>query len=149
MPILQKGSTGSDVTELKKRLFSRYFLFFAVIAILFCTAGVSRAQDERPPKRLRSPATVRGFIGGESQDHYVIRARKGKTMTVRISWRKEGDNTAGFGVSPRSSQDGEPLAGQESNDGKTWTGRIPKTGDYIISVTAHPSAHYTLRVTVK
>lgn len=148
MPILKRGFTGSDVTAPNKGLLSRYFLFFAVIAILCSTAAVSQAQTERPPKRLRSPATVRGFIGGESQDHYVIRAGKGKTMTVRISWRQEGDNSAGFGVSPRSGQDGESL-GEESTDGKTWTARIPKTEDYIISVTAHPSAHYTLRVTVK
>jgi hypothetical protein len=148
MATLERGPAGPNATGIKKRSFFRYFFLFAV-AILICTTAVSQAQDERPPKRLRNPATVRGFIGGESQDHYVIRARKGKTMTVRLSWRKEGDNTAGFGVSPRSSQEGEQLAGQESNDGNTWTGRIPKTGDYIISVTAHPSARYTLRVTIK
>lgn len=129
--------------------FSKYVLLFVATAIMLCCTTVSNAQHDPPKKRLRSPATVRGFVGGESQDHYVIRARKGTKMTVRISWTKDGDNSAGFSVSPAASADGEPLAGQDSNEGKTWTGRIPKTGDYLIAVTAHPSAKYVLKVTVK
>jgi hypothetical protein len=41
-------------------------------------AGVTFAQP-RPttPKKLKSPTVVRGFIGGESHDAYVIRAGKG------------------------------------------------------------------------
>lgn len=124
-------------------------LLLAAFAILVFTAHVSRAQDETPPKRLRSPATVRGLVGGESMDKYVIRARKGRTMTVRISWRKEGDNHADFSVASASAGGGEQLTGQESDDDKSWTGKIPRTGDYLISVTAVPSANYTLRVSVK
>jgi hypothetical protein len=123
-------------------------LFFVAIATFLFTAHVAQAQNEPPKKRLRSPATVRGLIGGEAQDLYVIRARKGRTMTIQFSWRKEGDNTASFGVSSATS-DGEQLAGQESDNGKRWTGKIPRTGDYIISVVAHPSAHYRLSVTVR
>lgn len=130
----------------------RRSLFLIAITILLLSATVSWSQeDTTPKKRLRSPATVRGFVGGESQDRYVIRARKGQIMTVRISWRPEGDNSAGFSVSSASeSDDGEQVvAGRESDNGKRWRGRISKSGDYIISVTAHPSAHYTLRVAVK
>jgi hypothetical protein len=132
---------------MKLRFKWRLILFVAIATFLF-TAQVARAQNDRPKKRLRSPATVRGFVGGESQDFYVIRARKGRTMTVQISWLKEEDNTAGFSVSAARS-DSQQLAGRESDNGKRWTGRIPKTGDYIISVTANPAAHYKLRVTVR
>jgi hypothetical protein len=123
------------------------FLPLVAISIFFFSAQISVAQDMTPKKRLRSPATVTGFIGGESTDRYVIRARKGAAMTVQFSWKKEDDNTAGFGVS-RASGD-EQVPGQESDNGKRWTGKIPKTGDYIISVNAHPSAQYKLRVTVR
>lgn len=129
---------------MKLRLKWRSLSLFAIALCLF-TAHVSRSQT--PPKRLRSPATVRGFVGGESQDRYVIRGRKGRTMTLSISWRKEDDNTAGFSVS--AAPDEEQLPGKESNDGKRWVGKLPKSGDYSISVTAHPSAHYVLRVTVR
>ncbi|HXG95022.1 MAG TPA: hypothetical protein VNN73_21965 [Blastocatellia bacterium] len=106
-------------------------------------------------KRLRSPATVRGFIGGESHDSYVIRARKGQIMTVQISWRREhdtdlGGNHAEFFISQSPGLDSGPVDfGKDSNNGKRWSGKIPLTGDYYISVTAHPTAHYTLRVTVR
>lgn len=120
--------------------------------LLLLSASICSAQEvATSKKRLHSPATVRGFVGGESQNHYVIRAHKGQRMTVQISWRREGDNQASFDVSAASAANdsGESLPGQESGDGKRWTGRIPKTGDYVISVVAHPSARYTLRVRLR
>ena len=134
------------------RLIHRRSLLLFVLALSLLLPGLARAQDDpTPKKRLRSPATVRGFIGGESHDSYVIRAQRGRTMTVRISWRREGDNNAGFSISKSANFfSAEPLGfGKESADGKRWTGRIPATGNYYIYITAHPTAHYTLRVTVK
>jgi hypothetical protein len=134
-----------------KVIHRKSFLLF-VFALSLLVPTLTKAQDDSTPKkRLRSPATVRGFIGGESHDSYVIRARRGKTMTVRISWRPEEDNSAGFSVSRSSSFfSAEPLAGgTESADGKRWTGKIPATGNYYIYVTAHPTAHYTLRMVVR
>jgi hypothetical protein len=133
---------------MKLRFKWQLMLFTAMATFLF-TAQAARAQNDPPKKRIRSPATVRGLVGGESQDLYVIRARKGRTMTLQISWRKEENNTAGFSVSAASPADSQQLPGEESDNGKYWTGKIPKTGDYVISVTANPSAHYRLRVTVK
>lgn len=130
----------------------RSIIFLLVaIATLLLGAGVVSAQQDAPKKRLRAPAVTRGFIGGESHDAYVIRARKGRTMTVQISWRREGDNKAEFTVSESPSFfSADPATfGTESDNGRRWTGKIPKTGDYHIYVVAHPSARYTLRVTVK
>lgn len=102
-------------------------------------------------RRLRSLVPVRGFIGGESHDGYVVHARKGQTLTVRLSGRREGDNRASFTVSESPDYyTGEPLKfGTEYNNGKRWVGRIPRSGDYYINVVAHPSAHYTIKVTVR
>src|SRR5258705_10350362 len=117
------------------------------------TADVARAQlKPSPSRRLRSPATVRGFIGGESHDSYVIRASKGRTLMVRLSWRREAENRASFSVSVSPDYyGGEPVKfGTQSDNGKRWVGRIPRSGDYYIDVVAHPSAHYTLMIiTVK
>jgi hypothetical protein len=117
----------------------------------FATRDVAMAQVEAsPPRRLRSPASVRGFIGGESHDGYMIRARKGSVLTVRLSWRREGDNRASLAVSESPDfYTGEPAKfGAEYNNGKRWAGRIPRSGDYYITVAAHPSAHYTLKVSL-
>ncbi|MDT5062668.1 MAG: hypothetical protein QOH63_3127 [Acidobacteriota bacterium] len=113
---------------------------------------VAVAQVEASPLiRLRSLAPVRGFIGGESHDSYVVRARKGSVLTVRLSWRREGDNRASLTVSEsRDYYTGEPVKfGTEYNNGKRWVGRIPRSGDYYIGVVAHPSAHYTLHLSVR
>ena len=120
-----------------------------LIAIAVVSSLVLAQTDTRSQRRLRSPASVRGFIGGESHDSYVIHASKGQIMTVEISWQKEGDNRAEFTIT-RSSNffESEPVDfGKTSEDEKSWTGEIPSTGDYHIYVVAHPTAHYKLKVT--
>ena len=134
-------------TKIRKTL-----LFPAAMAALMLIANVAFAQeDTTPKKRLRSPAAVKGSIGGEAHDSYVIRAPKGRTMTVRISWRPEGENNASFTVSESANFFGAEQVsfGEASDDGKRWTGKIPKTRDYFIYMVAHPTADYALRVNVK
>jgi hypothetical protein len=118
----------------------------------FVTTKVAVTQVEAPThRRLRGTASVRGFIGGESHDGYMVRARKGQVLTLRLSWRSEGDNRASLAVSASPDfYSGETAKfGNDSNNGQRWVGRIPLTGDYYIYVVAHPSAHYTLKVSVR
>ena len=123
-------------------------ILIGVGIVIVSMGSVCQAQPETPNQRLRSPATVRSSIGGEAMDHYVIRAKKGQRMTITFSWRKEADNTASFGVEP-ASEKAEDLTGEESNDGKRWTGVVHKTGDYLITVWAHPIARYRLSVALR
>ena len=135
------------ITSLKKSS------LVVALAILLCLANIATGHEY--VKRLRNPATVKGFIGGESHNSYVIRVRKGQTLTVQISWKHEhdedlGDNEAQFDVSDLPDFASDDLKfGKESDNGKRWSGRVPKTGDYYIYVIAHPTAYYTLRVTIK
>src|ERR1043166_2937393 len=121
-------------------------LLLIALATSLLAANLAGAQEYT--QRLRSPATVKGFIGGESHNSYVIHARKGQIMTVQISWRREhdkeqGDNMAEFFVGdlPNFDGGGQVKFGRETNQGKRWSGKIPKTGDYYIYVNAHPTAH--------
>ena len=131
----------------------RASLLLVSLSTLLLAADATLAQKQA--QRLRSPATVRGFIGGESHDSYVIRARKGQIMTVQLSWRHEHANGVAnhaeffVGDLPHFNADGLVKFGTESKKGKGWSGKIPKTGDYYIYVLANPTAQYTLRVTVK
>ena len=142
------------VSRLRLKLPSTSVLVAMLVGLLL-TQNIAAAQDvitlkdTTPKKRLGRQAHVKGFIGGESHDSYVIRVRKGQTLMVQISWRTEGHNRAEFTVSKSASFfNGDPVDfGRESNDGKRWNGIAPKTGDYYIYVVAHPTAHYTLRVT--
>ncbi len=128
------------------------FITFFVSAILLAGAIETLAQaDTTPKKRLTSPATVQGYIGGEAHDSYVIRAIKGQTMTVQITWRRKDTNRAEFSVSRSANfYNGAVVKfGKESDNGRRWRGKIPKTGNYYIYVVANPAAKYTLKVTVK
>jgi hypothetical protein len=130
----------------------RALLTFSAVAILLFAAGMAPAQmpDSVPKKRLKSPAAVRGFVGGEAHHSYVVRARKGQTLTVRISWIGR-DRKAQFMIS-RSADffAGDLLqGGRETYDGRSQSNKIRATSDYYIYVTAHPTANYLLKVTVK
>lgn len=117
-------------------------------AVLFLLAGLAMAQQDQEASAICFPqgsktAVVRGFIGGEAHDSYVFHLRAGRKVTVQIT---SGGNRAEFSVS--TSEFGEPVSfGKVTNGGKTWTGTMPQTGVYFISVVAHPQARYTLRVT--
>ena len=136
---------------------SKSSMRLVALATLSLAADFALAQEYAV--RLRNPGTARGFVGGESHDTYVIRARKGQTMTVQISWRRErnneqgqnnGNNHAEFWVGESPDFDGDKVVlGKESSEGKRWSCRIPKPGNYYIHVSAYPAAHYTLSVTVR
>ena len=124
----------------------------AVLFILLTITGTTSAQeDTTPKKRLKSPTVVKGNIGGESHDSYVIHAQKGKLMIVEISWEPHDGNNASFTISESSNFfSSEPVGfGSEEKNGKRWTGRIPGTRNYYIYVVAHPIADYRLKVTVR
>ncbi|HEX3144615.1 MAG TPA: hypothetical protein VHQ64_11640 [Pyrinomonadaceae bacterium] len=113
--------------------------------LLAVLAASAFAQPRTKPKRVHAPATIRGLVGGESNDTYVVQVRKGRQLTVEMSWKKEDENTASFSVT--DSRDGGTISfGKEADGGRKWTGKVPKTGDYFIEVVAHPSAHYVLKV---
>ncbi|SRR6266481_3087722 len=130
----------------------RFFLILVSLTAALLAANLAAEKSTRP---LRSPATVKGFVGGESHDSYAIHAREGHEMIVHISWEPEhdkelGDNHAEFFVSEFPQFAGEGVRfGNKSDEGKTWSGRVPKTRSYYIYVMAHPTAHYILKVTVK
>lgn len=130
----------------------RTSLLLMTLAALLLAASVVRAQeDTTPKKRLRAPATAKGFIGGESHDSYVIRAEKGQTMTVQLSWKRKADNGADFTISESSNffNGAQVSFGKVFDKGRRWSGKVPRTRNYYIYVIAHPSAHYTLSVTVE
>ena len=131
-------------------------ILLVLVVLTTSPLAVQRAWPQEYTHRLHSPALARGFVGGESHDTYVIRARKEQRMTVQISWRHEhdhdvGNNRAEFFVSELRTFNGDGAVkfGRASDNQERWTGNIPKTGDYYIYVTAHPTAHYTLRVSLE
>jgi hypothetical protein len=111
--------------------------------------AATKVETHRPT-RLKSKVPVNGFIGGESHDNYVIRARKGQILTMSLSWQREGDNRASFTVSESPDFSGAPAKfGNGSHEDTKWAGTVPRTGNYYVYVVAHPSARYTLKASLR
>jgi len=110
----------------------------------------SPAREVGPAKKLKSMVPVNGFVGGESHNSYVIRARKGQTLTLSLSWRRKDDNRASFTVSESPDFSGAPAKfGHASHEDTKWAGQVPRAGNYYVYVVAHPSARYTLKARLK
>jgi ketosteroid isomerase-like protein len=114
----------------------------AVLAAI--AAGALGAESHQ---RLRG-RVVKGSVGGEAHDGYVIRVQKGQRLSVDLSWVAVDDNTASFSVSesPDFFSAEQVSFGAFSGDSKHWSGTAPASKDYYVYVVAHPAADYALDV---
>jgi hypothetical protein len=90
--IFDKGRARDRMTPTRERVI--HSLWVALVLGILATSAFTQPLPK--PKRLHAPATIRGLVGGEANDTYVMHVRKGKVFTVEISWKKEDDNTASF-----------------------------------------------------
>lgn len=122
-------------------------MFFVMVALI---AMASAATAEGIRKRVRFPrgststvlknSVIRGDI-----DTYLLGARKGQTMTVRITSLE--DNAVFLIYKPGGK---EALEGAgEGEDAMEWSGELPATGDYVIEVGGtRGNATYKLEVKI-
>lgn len=100
------------------------------------------------PIRIQFPAggvsaIVSNTVTFPNRVAYILRAMQGQQMTVSISSAGDAANFAILGVS-----DNFPVKRLENED-RTWTGILPSTQDYIISIAVPGgSAAFTLTVTI-
>lgn len=101
-------------------------------------------------KRIRfaagsDSATVNGRISDGKPVSYVIGARAGQNLEVVVIG---GDREDGVVVGV-DRKDGGPLS-SDDNSGDVWRGKLPKTGDYVVTVNTadRKSIKYAIRVTI-
>jgi hypothetical protein len=132
-----------------------------VIALACAAIGSVQAEGLRQaihfPKG-ESSATLENALARGDTDRYELVARKGQTMTVKIS--AEEDNAAitiyrpGAKVKPEDDMtviEGATLAGAgEGEDATRWSGKLPDSGKYLIEVGAtRGGASYRMTVGIK
>ncbi|MFN2577381.1 MAG: hypothetical protein ABR607_06785 [Pyrinomonadaceae bacterium] len=123
-----------------------------VIAGMLLIAGTVWAKTTRvrfPPGR--TTVVLKGrTTGGPSESGgmdpvtYVLRARKGQTMTLHVTSAR-GNAVLGLWAPGM-----QPMDGPENM--KDWSGVLPKNGDYEISVwpdDEHTNTNFTLEITVR
>ena len=122
------------------------------LAVMFVAAialGSIDAQGVRKKVRFAKGASstvIKGAVIRAEADRYLVSARKGQKMTVKIT-SLEGN--AVFRI--YFSGEMESLTGGSDDEGSTsWTGVLSDDNEYVIVVTpTRGNASYTLRISVK
>jgi hypothetical protein len=85
--------------------------------------------------------TIEGTLVSRGIDRYVLRALANQMMRAKVT-------ASGSVVLTIQGADGAILLGRSSGE-TSWSGRLPKTQDYVLAVsTSGPATRYTLAVTV-
>lgn len=120
-----------------------------IVILLLSFTGAALAEGTR--KRIRFPrgsnsTTISGSVVRGERDRYILGAREGQTMTVRI---KSVEDNAVFQIYFAGEQESLEGAG-EGDDSKSWSGKLPGTTDYIIVVgSSRGNASYKLVVKIE
>jgi hypothetical protein len=127
---------------------------FALAAVL-AAALPAVAQDHSRTERIQfargaSSATLHGYIHGYDTVDYVLGARGGQTLTVRL---QPTNASAYFNVTRQGAAEALFVG---STTGNQFTGRLPASGDYVVRVylmrnaaRRDEHANYTLTVGVR
>jgi hypothetical protein len=108
-------------------------------------------QNPPNPRRLkfsrgRNTVIIKGLVGGEWIDYYLIYAKAGRRLVVRSTSPRKLTRVEVLDVDGQGGLQDLP----DRSDHTRWEGTVPRTGDYLISVTVYPGGeYYTLRVTAR
>ena len=124
-------------------------LVVAVLVLILAAASAAptRTHTERVKfGRGRTTAVLEGAVVRGDRDHYLLEAKAGQRMTVHITSVERNAVLTIFAPGGRKALRGT----EEGLDAKDWSGRLPRSGDYAISVgPTRGNATYTLEVTIR
>jgi hypothetical protein len=109
------------------------------VASAQCPRGDTTITKQIRFGRGRTTAVVKDTIRLCTSHDYHLRARAGQTMSVHLA---AGRKTSFSIYAPT-----DPVEGADGV--RDWSGELPETGDYIITVGTDATAAYTLEVTIR
>jgi hypothetical protein len=121
-------------------------LFFSVVALAGCLVDAQKDYSRRLQfARGQHSAKVENSVVRGTRDYYVVGAKAGQAMTVNLS---SVEHNAVFSI---AQPDGKSLPhAAEEDDATHWTGKLPQTGDFMITVGGtRGNAKYVLTVSIK
>lgn len=130
-----------------KKIFPLFFVW--TLLLLFSTNVTAQSKQRVRFARGASSATVRGTVRGFAFRDYIVGAREGQTISVRLN----SGNT--FAVLTIFTPEGDNLEGATETD--EFSGELPASGDYVIRVgmmradarRRNSIANYSLRISVR
>ena len=122
-----------------------FFLLFIVVP------SVSAQEGEKITHRIRfargqNTATMKGKIRKNQEIIYTLRASKGQTLTARVTASTQNNDVVFTLMGP-----GNISLMAEGELDTEWSGELPQSGDYQISLGMIESefSNYTLEVSVR
>ena len=138
---------------LRQLLFSRIRFFLPMfVMLLLCSISLAQGGGKAEPLRIEfkrgaSSTTINGKVRCSEEAEYVLSARKGQKLTIRLSSMPK--RSCVFDIKAPENAD----LGLEYDANYDYSGTLPKTGDYFINVvrptTSPGSASYRLTITVR
>ena len=124
----------------------------ALLMLIACSAAMAQRGGKAEPnriefKRATTSTTISGTVRGSEEAEYVLAARKGQRLTIKLT-----SVPVKSSVFQLLGPDNDTL-GLEYDANYEYSGKLPKTGDYFITV-ARPgqspgTSRYRLTVTVR
>jgi len=97
-------------------------------------------------QRGSSSATVKGAVVRGDRDRYSLGAKKGQTMSVKIT---SLEDNAVFQIYLPGEEQALPKAG-DGDDATDWSGELPQDAEYVIVVGGtRGNATYSLKVSIE
>ena len=121
-----------------------------IAAVFICALTLSSTFAQGVKQKVRfargtSSATIHGAVVRGDRDRYYVSAKRGQTMSVKITSRE--DNAA-FEIYFSGEQESLEGAG-EGDDATDWSGELPADNDYVIVVGGtRGNATYTLKISI-
>jgi hypothetical protein len=118
-----------------------------VMLVMTSTSGFADGVRKKVRfARGSSSTTIRGAVIRGDRDRYYVGAKKGQTMSVKITSREQN---AVFQIYFSGEQESLPGAG-ETDDATNWSGRLTDDNEYVIVVGGtRGNASYNLTISIK
>lgn len=136
-----------------KNRFLKTNLILALLLIpIACSAAIAQRGGKAEPNRIEfkrgtHSTTINDRVRGDEQAEYVLSAGKGQRLIIKLT-----SVPAKSSVFQLLGDDNDPL-GLEYDANFNYSGVLPKTGDYFITVRrpteAKGASRYRLTVTVR
>ncbi|HWQ33707.1 MAG TPA: hypothetical protein VNQ79_12710 [Blastocatellia bacterium] len=137
------------VTDPEEQQRGRNWRWLTVLLAL--AVSVTIAFSQRPPVRIRfargaDSVMLEGSVMRGERDRYLVKARARQVMTVSLT---SAEDNAVFQIYRPGGR--KTLAGAgEGEDARTWSGKLPMSGDYLIVVGGtRGNASYKLEVKIR
>jgi hypothetical protein len=123
------------------------FLVFLCAAPVFAQNGGKAEPNKIEFKRGATSTTISGVVRGDEEAEYTLTARQGQRLTIKLT-----STPVKSSVFQLLGPDNDTL-GLEFDANFDYSGILPKTGDYFISVkrptSAKGTSRYKLTVSVR